>query len=370
MSVYSRRKALAFILAVALSVVFVSIPAAADETETFKALISLDRVPDGIEFGSLNDRGPDGLGIDPYVNSDASKMGNIRITAEAGIGFSSGKAFKYAVTDDNIPDGVWNVMNINVTHFPRAEVNMRGAEYFWFWIDISNWGSGMFPQLLIEEIGSDRDGDLTGLSIHWVPKAGAPIYFEDGEGGWREEIMDKHSDGTPLTSRDSMVPVPFGYKGWVKLPLSSMIETAWGMESLTGKLEAVSVKVISLGMGYYPQNADGYIVIDGLGFSGRNMTGGRSVPYPSDGTWEPDPSDPSDPPEPSAQPPDPTPGQSSEQPAEPSPGQPAESPPSVTPDEEPGGLHPAMIAVIAAAAAVLLGGGFLLIRRKRGSKQS
>jgi hypothetical protein len=348
------KRTLALALALLLTLAF-ALPAMAQEN--FRVILNFDLLPE-LNLGSLEDRGADGSGADNFVRSGLALTGHIVITAEDDIGVS-GKGLKIHMAAENLPEtGQWVETVMRVNQHPRANSNVEGAEYFWFWIDMSNWGSIHFPLIVVMEEIDD------GVMVAWdIVSENTPVYFEDGEGGWTEIMTGLGEDGEPEPGR-IRAPIPENYKGWVKMPTSGFRDLGWGgAPRADGSIQWMNVVEIYLCMTALPSNEGGWIVFDSIGVSGADVRGSTPLPYPpgeggENGTGEdPDPT-----------PADPSPGETTpEEPPETSPevSPSAEPSPSSPPADDSGGLDTWLIIAIIAGGLVIIGAVVILLVKKK-----
>lgn len=177
---------------------------------------------------------------------------------------------------DQLTDGVYGCFSYNDEGQKSLSTDFEGANAFGFYID--NTGAKVargiqclfhewdYPDGKLQPGGGKVDADKNpkGYADSWFRPdvKGFTYYLQNADGTWKEYKADS----------DNHMTIPANYKGYVKLPFTSMIcATDWGGDDLNDTKDMKHVNAFAIAHGIYPDDTtagSANLVVDNVGFFG------------------------------------------------------------------------------------------------------
>lgn len=191
------------------------------------------------------------------------------LTIDSSVSFK-GNALRLDVTQLAPPDGSWCPVMLNARYGKNKLADVSGATDFIFWADTTKYKdtNGAHIQkginLYIQETDIAKDGTTTKDATAWKPKSGAKggyYLMENGKGGW-----------TKVENNEFDFWLPTNYRGWIKIPVSTLVHTDWNAVDSDGVFNGKEIQIIQLGMGNYAIQSGATLYFDEFGFTGSFKT--------------------------------------------------------------------------------------------------
>lgn len=250
--------------------------------ETFKSIWDYNSLPAGFQPGSSTDKGSKGS---PYVAFNKGLGTIFDASVQSGVGINGGNGLVVTCKgEEGNADWIsWDTYTDKAVH-PVTDV--EGATDFVVWFDTTHWkykdpaydyngaklDETFYYYFDIGEYDYNSSGKLTGNMTTWEPRPNAPCYFQNGN-GWTKSAISPED-------KDKAVPIPKNFKGWIRVPLSSLQKAYFGNYDADNKWDGKHIVFIGCGMGFWKDNNVSSFTIANYGFLGDFKSGG--IPLPLD----------------------------------------------------------------------------------------
>ena len=229
-----------------------------DQNWQYKTMVDFEELQTGYQFGGTSD--PCSL----YVDRGEGWQAKVNTGGYKG----SNCFYIYSKGDKK---GTYAQPLINAAGFQQHNTEFLGATEFWMWVDFTHvtWDEVGLQMRLIED-DYNPDGTRAGTDLSQISVGkGAPVYIQTGSTSWKEITQTKKNYLLPV---DQMQ----GYKGFVRIPLSSLVMNKAGTDDDNGKFNLMNVSQIWFIFNYPNDNPDNdYIAFDQFMFVGPMQDGGK-----------------------------------------------------------------------------------------------
>lgn len=232
---------------------------AVDSSWQYKTMVDFEDLQVGYQFGGTSD--PCSL----YVERGEGWQAKVNTGGYKG----SNCFYLYSKGDKT---GTYAQPLINASGFTNKNTEFVGATEFWMWVD--------FTHVTFDEVGLQfriieddykPDGTKAGADLSQISVGkGKPIYIQSGN-SWKAISQSSKNYLLPV---DSMK----GYKGFVRIPLSSLVMNKAGTDDDNGKFDLLNVTQLWFIFNWPNTNpATDYVSFDQFMFVGPLKDGGKSI---------------------------------------------------------------------------------------------
>lgn len=225
----------------------------------YKVMVNFEDLQAGYQFGGTGD--PCSLYVERGVGWQAK--------VNTG-GYKNSNCF-YLYSKDATKKGDYAQPLVNAGGFSSKNTEFVGATEFWMWVDFTHvtWDEVGLQFRIIEDDynpdGSRAGADLSQISVG----KGKPVYIQSGN-SWKAISQSSKNYLLPV---DSMK----GYKGFVRIPLSSLVMNKAGTDD-NGKFDLLNVTQLWFIFNWPNTNpATDYVSFDQFMFVGPLKDGGKSI---------------------------------------------------------------------------------------------
>lgn len=252
--------------------------------ESFKSIWDYNNLPNGFKPGSDTDKGSSGSAYLKF----ASGLGSVfDATVKSNVGINGGNGLVITCNNEQGSTPEWISWDTYTDKALHPVTNVVGATDFVMWFDTTKWIYKVPTYILqgkptpkyfdyyidIGEYDYDNTGKLTGNITTWEPKMYAVCYLQNGT----------HWDETQTTT-DKRIRMPKGFKGWIRLPISSLQKPDWGNYDVDNKFDGKHIVSIGCGVGFWKDNNGSSFTIANYGFLGNFASGGVPLPLDNSGS--------------------------------------------------------------------------------------
>lgn len=153
----------------------------------------------------------------------------------------------------------------------KDKLDFEGATEFWMWVDFTHiqWDE-VGLQFRIIENDYKPDGTVATPDLSQIsPAKGKPIYIQSSPTAWKSINV----------TTEYVIPVDQmqGYKGFIRIPLSSLEMNDAGTDDDNGKIDLKTVSQLWFIFNYPNKNPSDYVAFDQCMFVGPIKDGGKPI---------------------------------------------------------------------------------------------
>lgn len=214
--------------------------------EKYKCIANIENISAGIRPGVNDTSG--------YFSNLAGNGQNFLVETVDGTGYQGSRGLRYSVPPSANADA-WVSFQMLPPAYNSAQA--KGATDLYFWIDTTSLGSQRFSHMLYFS-----ENDTAGNeSTIWTLQSSGYFYIENGRGGFIKIPID-----------NSYLKYPAGYKGFVKVPLSSFTPT-WATSDSNSQFGLDGINYILLAFNSFDEWHGYNVTFDSFGFTGNIVDG-------------------------------------------------------------------------------------------------